>query len=99
MWWRFEPVGRLHAGRISHTATGLDDGRVLIVGGESSPRSAEIYDPETRSFTPIRAGVGQGDHRAVCTGLACFADLEAVPTCRPDKPNIPRGCSEEPPNP
>jgi Kelch motif protein len=33
------------------TATLLDDGRVLVAGGESSG-SAEIYDPETDAFTP-----------------------------------------------
>ena len=45
--------------RVSHTATVLEDGRVLIVGGfdygQDSPPSAstaEIYDPTTGSFVP-----------------------------------------------
>jgi hypothetical protein len=67
----FEPAtatvtaaGTLHALRMSHTATALHDGRVLVAGGENANagsahfwrtvhRSAEIYDPATRTFTPI----------------------------------------------
>lgn len=40
--------------RSSHTATLLDDGRVLIVGGWGNERisaSAELYDPTTGSWT------------------------------------------------
>lgn len=50
---RFEAIASMHAGRISHTATLLQDGRVLIVGGrgESVTASAELYDPKTRLFT------------------------------------------------
>lgn len=48
----FEPVGSMHVARISHTATLLKDGRVLIVGGrgESVTNSAELYDPKTKRF-------------------------------------------------
>ena len=43
----------MHSARISHTATLLGDGRVLIVGGrgERVNASAEIYDPKTTRFT------------------------------------------------
>jgi hypothetical protein len=50
----FEPVGSMHYGRISHTATLLNDGRVLIAGGrgEGLTASAELYDPKTKQFGP-----------------------------------------------
>jgi hypothetical protein len=43
----------MHSARISHTATLLRDGRVLIVGrrGQSLAATAEIYDPKTRTFS------------------------------------------------
>jgi Kelch motif/Galactose oxidase, central domain len=48
----FEPVGSMHAGRISHTATLLNDGRVLIAGGrgDNLTPTAELYDPRTKQF-------------------------------------------------
>lgn len=50
----FEPVASMHYGRISHTATLLNDGRVLIAGGrgENLTRAAELYDPKTKQFVP-----------------------------------------------
>ena len=49
----FEPVGSMHSGRISHTATLLNDGRVLVAGGrgDSLTATAELYDPKTKQFT------------------------------------------------
>lgn len=49
----FAPAGAMHYARISHTATLLHDGRVLIVGGrgESVTAAAELYDPKTKLFT------------------------------------------------
>jgi Galactose oxidase, central domain/Kelch motif len=50
----FEPVGSMHYGRVSHTATLLNDGRVLVAGGrgDSVTATAELYDPKTKQFIP-----------------------------------------------
>ena len=51
----FSKTGELKAARAGHTATLLRDGRVLIAGGRDAKAnplaSAEIYDPETQTFT------------------------------------------------
>ncbi len=70
------PTG-LHEARTGHTATLLDDGRVLIVGGSRSDdvgsvadlvESAELYDPETRTFEALPFG-GQPIRRALHTAV------------------------------
>ncbi len=50
---KFESVAPMHFARVAHTATLLQDGRVLIVGGrgEKVNSSAELYDPKTSRFT------------------------------------------------
>ena len=59
----FQPTGSMHHARISHTATLLNDGRVLIVGGyaDDVSSSAELYDPKTGAFTET----GSLGHRAL----------------------------------
>jgi hypothetical protein len=49
----FRPTSSMHHARISHTATLLMDGRVLIAGGYAGgvSASAELYDPKTGVFT------------------------------------------------
>jgi hypothetical protein len=56
----FSATGSMSVPRISHTATLLPDGRVLIVGGNTgivnqaiaaSTTTAELYDPGTGTFT------------------------------------------------
>lgn len=55
---KFVETGSMNIPRIGHSATLLQDGRVLIAGGysrtkkgEDWPKSAEIYDPKTGKFT------------------------------------------------
>ena len=51
--------------RDQHTATALNDGRVLIVGGWSdarvTPRSAELYDPSAAAFVITTGSLPDGD--------------------------------------
>ncbi len=50
----FIRVGNLLTGRVSHSATRLPDGRVLIAGGwapDGITATAEFYDPTTRTFS------------------------------------------------
>jgi Galactose oxidase, central domain/Kelch motif len=52
----FSPTGSMTTTREAQTATRLNDGRVLIVGGsdvgEHAVASAELYDPQTGTFSP-----------------------------------------------
>ncbi len=55
---QFHETGSLNVSRHLHTATSLQDGRVLILGGSSSSitggqvrSTAELYDPRTGQFT------------------------------------------------
>lgn len=66
----------MHSGRIYHTATLLQDGRVLITGGSSAIGSgalstAEIFDPVAGSFT-------------VTTGAMSIARTDHTATLLPD---------------
>jgi hypothetical protein len=54
----FTPTGSMAVARIQHTATLLNDARVLIVGGtegggegEAATTTAELYDPSSGIFT------------------------------------------------
>ena len=50
----FTPTGRMTTERVSHTATLLPNGKVLIAGGfdrNGELASAELYDPATGSFS------------------------------------------------
>ena len=52
----FKPTGSMAMARASHTATLLSNGRVLIAGGtdtSGNTATAEIYDPNTESFSSI----------------------------------------------
>ncbi|MFL5731688.1 MAG: Kelch repeat-containing protein [Chloroflexia bacterium] len=53
---RLEPVGSMTLSRGAHTATLLQDGRVLLAGGQQRgdqlTNTADLYDPATGKFTP-----------------------------------------------
>ncbi len=56
----FIPTGSISTGRAAHTATLLNNGKVLIAGGYSSSSnnsgridSAELYDPTARSLPEV----------------------------------------------
>ncbi|MFI1655730.1 Kelch repeat-containing protein [Streptomyces sp. NPDC020472] len=59
------PVGGFSEGRFSHSATALKDGRLLVTGGCTARddhilrtlRSAELYDPDSRRWTRVRASM------------------------------------------
>lgn len=51
----FRETGSLAQPRIRHTATRLQDGRVLVIGGigpDGALSSAEVWDPTTETFRP-----------------------------------------------
>jgi len=64
----FSATGSMGAVRAYATATLLNDGKVLIVGGwtgSSNLASAELYDPSTGIFTPTGSMTNaRHDHRA-----------------------------------
>jgi hypothetical protein len=77
----FTPTGSMSISRAAHTATLLEDGRVLIAGGHTldgkltnggwdyTASSAELYDPAAGTFTPT-GSMGSPREHATATRLA-----------------------------
>jgi hypothetical protein len=72
------PTGSLATPRKGHQATLLPGGKVLVTGGDAVPAipyrvdslgSAEVYDPQTGVWKPVRdmPGGGRSGHRCVRT--------------------------------
>jgi hypothetical protein len=68
---RYTSTGSLNISRFGHSAALLDDGRVLILGGETTENigntdqvtSAEVYNPATGTFAPFGHTIfGRGFH-------------------------------------
>lgn len=62
-------AGRLHHVRVDHSATRLNDGRVLVVGGYSTGHghiTAELFDPSNRTWQlTARLLTAHADHAAI----------------------------------
>lgn len=66
-----QTTGSMSVARLGHTATLLTTGKVLITGGQASSgtaayATAEIFDPNTGSFTPTtnNMSIGRTGHNA-----------------------------------
>jgi large repetitive protein len=75
----FTDTGKLNLARQSHTATLLQNGKVLIAGGFkdikrdviqlSTLQGAELYDPDTGEWSPTaEMNEARGEHLAVLLG-------------------------------
>ena len=63
---QFSPGPALTTARSGHTATRLADGKILVAGGDNGG-TAEIFDPQTMSFTRLssRLVVARSSHASI----------------------------------
>jgi hypothetical protein len=78
---KFAPTGNMSVTRVSHTATLLTNGKVLVTGGHDA--SAELYDPTSGSGTFAATGsmsVGRNSHTAtlLANGKVLIAGGQSV---------------------
>jgi hypothetical protein len=52
----FSPTGSMAAERVFHTATLLNDGRVLVTGGAYTPTKGSIYSRDTAELYDVKTG-------------------------------------------
>jgi hypothetical protein len=57
---QFVGVGSMAVSRFSFTATALPNGKVLVAGGDTFDRRAELYDPASRTFAPTAGLMTRG---------------------------------------
>jgi len=86
----FAPTGSMTAVRANHTSTLLQDGKVLVAGGDiasQGPGTAEIFDPATAAFTPTGNMISEHSNHAatllpsgkvLITGGVSSADISEV---------------------
>jgi N-acetylneuraminic acid mutarotase len=99
----WQSVPSLNASRYGHTATRLNDGRVLVTGGRrpsggleifASTAQAEVFNPATGAWTVLPAMTGARDsHRAVLlpNGKVLVAGGQSVVG---DSPGVPSASAE-----
>lgn len=83
----FVRVGSMSAPRFDHGAALLPDGRVLIAGGRATTElhgfalTAEVYDPQTKTFTlaPSPAGIHLGDVHTLSDGNVLLLGIDDPP--------------------
>ena len=63
--------GQLAAARRGHTATALQDGKIVVIGGENGAGDVgvvELFDPATRTFSSLADSLARTDHSATLLG-------------------------------
>lgn len=86
-------TSQLNVGRSGHTSTLLPNGKVLLAGGsgsvnakESGLASAELYDPQTRTFAFVRMLVPRMRHAAALLPSGVVVVSGGVPSAEDREP-------------